>query len=785
MTGSHESARVAAGADYSPGRGGTPDGARDKHKPNGGSVQFATNDAQVRQFVDLARPDGGALTILSIAAAGGAPAARTFDVPAENGALVAYVRKHNSMARNVYWLPNGARVRDCKPDKTGMTRAHFCWADCDPDVAQYGTYDAARAHLLGEHLERLALVASFVIDSGHGLQAFFQLAEPVALPGCLEAFERVNAAIGHAFDGPGTFNCDRIMRLPGTTNYPTPPKLAKGYPAAPSHAKVLCSAGRVYTLDELAGMAIPRDTHDDEVRHRFEALLKTDAKLRARWQGSVEGLTDTSGSARDFSLYAMLVARGFTHDDAVDLMTPWECGSINGRAQGARYWERMRERSAVPAGSRPAPAQGYSVDDFFTYLPAHKYLHVPTGELWPASSVNAKLPPVKVSGDQCVSACSWLDEHRAVMQIVWMPGEPQVIADRVMQAAGWQTHAGAQSFNLYLPAAPVTGDASKVGPWIGHLERLYPDDWPHLVSWFAHTVQHPEDKINHAIVLGGGPGIGKDTLLEPLRLAVGAHNTSDITPAVMFGRFNRWVRNKLVRVSEVRDLGDLDRYAFYEHCKPYLASPPDVIRVDEKNLREYYVANVSNVIFTTNHLTDGLYLPADDRRHYVCWSTCTSADFTEAYFRKLWTWYAAGGMANVVAFLRERNIATFDAKAPPPKTPAFWQTVAAGESTESGEMRDLLDLLRNPDAVTLTDLIDGSMRHGLSALENELGDRKNRRRVPHVMERAGYVNVRNPDADSGLFQVAGRRVAIYAKRSMTVQQQIQAARERTRRESSP
>jgi len=38
-----------------------------------------------------------------------------------------------------------------------------------------------------------------------------------------------------------------------------------------------------------------------------------------------------------------------------------------------------------------------------------------------------------------------------------------------------------------------------------------------------------------------------------------------------------------------RDLGEYDRYALYEHIKPFTASPPNVLRVDEKNLREYSV----------------------------------------------------------------------------------------------------------------------------------------------------------------------------------------------------
>ena len=34
--------------------------------------------------------------------------------------------------------------------------------------------------------------------------------------------------LGEAFDGPGTYNCDRIMRVPGTWNWPTPANRCSG-----------------------------------------------------------------------------------------------------------------------------------------------------------------------------------------------------------------------------------------------------------------------------------------------------------------------------------------------------------------------------------------------------------------------------------------------------------------------------------------------------------------------------------------------------------------------------
>jgi hypothetical protein len=102
-------------------------------------------------------------------------------------------------------------------------------------------------------------------------------------------------------------------------------------------------------------------------------------------------------------------------------------------------------------------------------------------------------------------------------------------------------------------------------------------------------VQRPQVKINHALVLGGLQGIGKDTLLQPVKRAAGPWNVSEVSPQHMLGRFNGFLKSVILRVNEARDLGEVNRFAFYDHLKAYTAAPPDVLRVDEKNLREYSV----------------------------------------------------------------------------------------------------------------------------------------------------------------------------------------------------
>ena len=141
--------------------------------------------------------------------------------------------------------------------------------------------------------------------------------------------------------------------------------------------------------------------------------------------------------------------------------------------------------------------------------------------------------------------------------------------------------------------------------------------------------------------------------------------------------------------------------------KAYIAAPPDTLRVDEKNLPEHPILNCCGVIIPTNHKTDGIYLPADDRRHYVAWSDLTTAeeDFAPDYWDLVGLVHH-GGMCDVAAYLMQRDISSFDPKAPPPKTAAFWSITDANRAPEEAELADLLDKLGNgPDATTLLKII--------------------------------------------------------------------------------
>ena len=204
-----------------------------------------------------------------------------------------------------------------------------------------------------------------------------------------------------------------------------------------------------------------------------------------------------------------------------------------------------------------------------------------------------------------------------------------------------------------------------------------------------------------------------------------------------------------------------------------------MLRLDEKNLREYYIPNVCGVIITTNYKSDGIFLPADDRRHFVPWSDLAKEAFDEKYWARIWSWYDSGGDRDVAAYLAQLDISGFNPKAPPPKTVAFWEIVDASRAPEDAEMQDAIDALGTalgardgaPDVLTLEQVATRAS----SSFGEYLRDRKNARRIPHRLEVCGYVAVRNDAAKDGRWKINGRLQTIYGKAELPLRDRISAA----------
>lgn len=422
-----------------------------------------------------------------------------------------------------------------------------------------------------------------------------------------------------------------------------------------------------------------------------------------------------------------------------------------------------------------------------------KFWDVTTGNLMTAAAVNGAIPKdlwPTVADDKGklkhvppAVAINRVESGLTVEDSTWWPGQPQFIQNRVTTGHGLMDLKGAVLFNSYRPPPEPDGDPERADRWLDHVARLVPDatERKHLLSYFAHMVQKPGEKANHGVLIGGPQGIGKDTLLQPTVHAVGPWNAAEVAPHHLTGKFNDFYESVLLRVSEARDLGGeevgrVNRYQLYESIKTLTTVPPDVLRMNRKHEHERSVQNCLRVVITTNY-KDGLYLPVDDRRFFVLWSECRREDFSTEYWTDLHRWFESGGYGHVAAFLADMDISSFDPKAPPPWTQAKAEMVDAGRDPSLDPIDELLEKLGHPPAVTLTQLVeeaDEVMFDDAESVRELLQNRRNARRVPHLMQVAGYVKVMNPGSGSGKFKINKRNVAVYARLGLTLADRLAA-----------
>jgi hypothetical protein len=629
--------------------------------------------------------------------------------------------------------------------------------------------------------------------------------------------------------------CSRLMRIPGSHNSKdgewTEVTVAETQHDNPYTIKKLekwlASLEPTLTRKPRASAAQdpPADFFAEFAAQSPGAPVDAEGRLAAM---AYHGPGETAVHPTQVSCTAALLSRGMALEDVVaevlgateamaerDGIRGWDWRREEADLQGmCESWLRkhpdigtveLEEEEAGPTASPPPPPQAgipqpaakpgpIHRDDFFAYMTSHTYIYTPTGDLWPRSSVNAVLKPIPLvdrnghavrdaeGKPKSITPSNWLDRNRRVVQLTWAPGHPQIIQGRVVTEGGWQSRPGAWLFNLYHPPTLLAGNASKATPWADHVNKVYPADAAHIFSWLAHRVQRPCEKINHVLFLGGAPGIGKDTLLEPVRQAIGPWNMQEISPMTLAGTFNGYAKSVMLRISEAHDLGDTTRFQLYERLKVYAAAPPDTLRVNTKYVAEYHIFNVCGVVITSNYKTDSLYLPADDRRHYIAWSELRKEAFPSGYWADLWTWYRQEGYGHVAAYLAAFDLSGFKAQDPPPKTDAFWAIADANLPPEHPELLTAIDHMGDPHAFTLDDLRD----HAIGELEEWVNDRRNRRIIKHRLEGCGYVSVRNPEKKrDGYWKINEGWQAIYAKSTLTPTAQLKAAKKRQKCKPSP
>jgi hypothetical protein len=107
------------------------------------------------------------------------------------------------------------------------------------------------------------------------------------------------------------------------------------------------------TTPERGGDADETEPDEAAVREKLGVAFLRNPSLKARWDGSTAGLADTTRSARDMSIVAMLIGEGFTKAETRTALHLFEHGKI--KQEDDRYFDRMWHRGAACPPPSPPP----------------------------------------------------------------------------------------------------------------------------------------------------------------------------------------------------------------------------------------------------------------------------------------------------------------------------------------------------------------------------------------------------------------------------------------------
>lgn len=547
-----------------------------------------------------------------------------------------------------------------KPERWEISAVHYLQVDCDP---MKGESPEAQWEGIKSKLSMPANMPppTTLVRSGNGGNALWAIEEPLPIKGDSPAEREASAIIlgGYSYQielilqgVDACHNVDRILRLPGTLNWPTEIKIAKYGRTEPSLAElVFWEPSRVYPIKmfhcaphTVASKAI----RGGATRHGFQAPSNTErvSSLEALELGVLESARPGSAdelraTIRDgsppvrfaekwakgrsemvFWVVCELVRAGVPDPKIYSIITDPEWGVsahvLEQRSNVKRYAERQIDRAhdvaihpalsefnekyaaIEDAGGKCMIIKEDADDDNggVTYLTPGSFKEFFENRM-------VKVPTVDSKGKACeqeVPAGHWWWRNPYRRQFDSMCYEPGKITPR--------------RYNLWRGFAvePIPG-----GSWslykqflLDNICRGVQRDYDYLIQWMAYHVQHPAEPGHTAVVMQGLQGTGKGTVVEVYASLWGCHFFPLSDGEQLTGKFTGHLRNKsLIYADEAFFAGD-----YHNEAKMKTLVTERRLNIEDKGLRIRETNNYLKIIIASNK--EWVIRAEDsDRRYFV------------------------------------------------------------------------------------------------------------------------------------------------------------------------
>jgi hypothetical protein len=514
-------------------------------------------------------------------------------------AVEQFIEHQAAAHRNLYWSPNPTRTPLNKKPKSADI-ASMRWVHLDLD-------DPSPAALA--RVREYNPPPSMIVASGGGFNVYWALAKPIHANGNITELEDANRRVILDLGGDvGTQDIGRILRLPGTINYPSKTKLANGRVPVPA-TLVEINPERTYSLDDFPKLTA-QELRDWGKKKEQPAPHANDRSrdLMAKIAKAVrEGMTDAE-------IHAALDAHPHAADQADPARAVQRCIDKARSEQTSVIAEIKAHNALIFVNGKFLAMWPHIFDDGLPRLS-----HISDLKNYWKKIQRGKTSPVDL----------WLGSQSRTEYsgFTFKPGADGT-GDKFNLFRGWGVEPDAK------------GDCSL---FLAHLRDVICDGNADLndytIQWLANCVQEPENKPGTAIALSSKQGAGKGTVAEYIAPIFGTHLSRLNGPDQLLGRFNDTLAGKLIAFGDEAAWPN-DRRGM-EKLKSYITEPR--ITVERKHIPAIEIDNFCRFIFATNSQHSAL-AEIDDRRFVVLNASNARVNDHE-YFKALAAERLSGGPA--------------------------------------------------------------------------------------------------------------------------------------------
>lgn len=609
--------------------------------------------------------------------------------PQTADALTKWVQKQNYAKRNIYFHTNTVSPpENGKALKTHVQRVDWLHVDVDPVKGRPLKDEQERILAkLQEHSDILPR-PNIVIFSGGGYQGFWRLEQPIEVLGVVakvEEAERYNVQIAKLLQADACHNADRIMRLPGTINWPNKKKRDNGQEAVMAKLVIADWEGS-YPVDKfmkapmrnsgaLQGSKnqvqpvvsgniarLPAEALTDDPRFiGVSAQCKT-AIVLGHDPDQALNTGDNSASAWLWYVVCELVRNDIDDETIYSIITDPDFGiSAHVLKQGNAAAQQRAAMRAIQRGRE------HQIDPNL-------------------QAINDEYAVIESVGGKMRIACErWSDAlQRHMIEFHLRDGFLAMYSNKYVEVSDgknttqvpvgkwWLSHPNRRQYRdvVFFPnrdfddsmnlwrgfgVEAVPGDCQ---PFLDHIRKVVcrgnQTHYDYLIKWMANAVQNPHIPGQVAVVMRGGQGTGKGTFGNLFGKLFGTHYKYVSNPKHVTGQFNSMLTDAVLVFADECFAAN-DRAA--EGALKSLITE-STLRVEPKGVDNMEARNCVHLIMATNSEW-AISADMDDRRFFVLdVDKVHQADV--GYFTRIRQQMEAGGYEALLYMLMHMDLSTFN-----------------------------------------------------------------------------------------------------------------------------